>query len=102
MVINYEKDPPIDESRPTDNDAQFPNINEVAKDDEVAYHAFIKRVDIESNEYEDDAIGSRGGKRVELPFRPGLLMPPTKMGPATVAHLYPGHVLVCPARPSTG
>ena len=43
-----------------------PNLNEVAKDDEVAYHAFIKRVDIESNEYEDDAIGSSGGKRVDL------------------------------------
>ena len=45
-TIGYEIDPPIDESGPTDNDAQFPDVNEVAEDDEV-----------ESNDPEDDVAG---------------------------------------------
>ena len=45
-TIGYEIDPPIYESGPTDNDAQFPDVNEVAEDDEV-----------ESNDSEDDVTG---------------------------------------------
>ena len=63
LPINYEIDPPIVESVPFDNDAQFLDINEVSegnevvKDDEVAYNAFMEREDIESNEFEDDDSG---------------------------------------------
>ena len=57
LTISYEIDPPIAESRPTENDAQFPNVNEVAEEYEVFYHAFMEKEGIESNESEDDDVG---------------------------------------------
>ena len=46
LTIGYEIDPPIEESGPTDNDARFPSVNELAEDDEV-----------ESNDSEYDVAG---------------------------------------------
>ena len=46
MAIGYERDLSIDESRLTDNDAQFLDVNEVTTDDKV-----------ESNDSEDDVVG---------------------------------------------
>ena len=43
LTITYEIDPYIDESRPNDNDAQFPDINEGEEDDEFVDHAFMER-----------------------------------------------------------
>ena len=39
------------------NNAQFPDVNEVATNDEVFYHVFMEREGIESNEFEDDDVG---------------------------------------------
>ena len=41
LVISYDIDPPITESRTTKNDAQFSDVNEVAEEYEVFYHAFM-------------------------------------------------------------
>ena len=57
LAISYDIDPPITESRLTENDAQFPNANEVAEKYEVFYHAFMEKEGIESNEFEDDDVG---------------------------------------------
>ena len=57
LTISYEIDPPIAESRPIENDVQFPDVTEVVEDDEVFYHAFMEREDNESNEPEDDDVG---------------------------------------------
>ena len=57
MTIGYEIVPPITESRTTENDAQFPNVNEVAEEFEVFYHAFMEKEGIESNESENDDVG---------------------------------------------
>ena len=57
LTINYEIDHPIAKSRPTKNDAQFLDVNEIAEDDEVFYHAFMEKEGIESNEFEVDDSG---------------------------------------------
>ena len=54
LAISYDIDPPIIESRPTENDAQFPDVNEVVEEYEVFYHAFMEKEGIESNKSEDD------------------------------------------------
>ena len=66
LLINYDIDPPIDELEPIDNDAQFPDINEVVKDNEVVeddgvdFNAFMERGDIESNEYDNVGKSNAG------------------------------------------
>ena len=43
MAISYDIDPPITESRPTENDAQFSDVNEVVEEYEVFDHAFMEK-----------------------------------------------------------
>ena len=54
LIISYEIDPPIHETWPIDNGVEFPDVNEVAGEDEVVDHAFMDRENIESRDYEDD------------------------------------------------
>ena len=62
MTIGYKINPPIDESGPIDNDVEFPDVNEVAKEDEVVDHAFMGWENIESNDSKDDAANSEGSE----------------------------------------
>ena len=57
LTIGYEIVPPIDEPVPIDNDAEFPNFNEVVEEDEVVDNVFMDRENIESNDFEDDVVG---------------------------------------------
>ena len=40
LTISYDIDLPIVELRPTENDVEFPNVNEVVEDDEVFFNFF--------------------------------------------------------------
>ena len=57
MTVGYEIDTPTVESRPTNNDAEFPDVDEVVEDDEVIDHAFMDRENIESDDSKDDVVG---------------------------------------------
>ena len=57
LAISYDIDPPIIESRPTKNDAQFPDVNEVVEEYKVFYPAFMEKEGIKSNGSEDDDVG---------------------------------------------